>query len=82
MNEESIDISPAEFEVAVKAILDAAAGGLVEYKSTHLEKLAGADGDYVLDVVARFVAFGQAEFTVLVEWWRGKFSSAPHVISP
>lgn len=60
------ELSPGEYEQAVKAILDAAAGGVVAYSSRHLESIAGSDGDYIFDVTARFEALGVA-FLVLVE---------------
>ncbi len=59
-------IPPEEYERAVKTILDAAGSDLVEYESIHLQKIKGVDGEYVIDVVARFAALG-AKFTVLVE---------------
>ena len=59
-------ITPAEFEQAVKAILDGAAAGLVSYSSSHLERIHGSDGDYIFDVTARFEALG-VNFLVLVE---------------
>ena len=65
-SEAPIVISPAEFELAVKGILDAAAGSLVNYESAHLETLSASDGDYTLDVTARFSALG-ADFCVVVE---------------
>ncbi|MBK6323700.1 restriction endonuclease [Candidatus Aalborgicola defluviihabitans] len=61
-----IEISPAEFELAVKGILDAASESLVSYQSKHLDALSAADGDYIIDVTATFKALG-AEFCVLVE---------------
>lgn len=66
MDDELTEATPEEFELAVKGILDAAAGTLVNYESSHLERLKASDGEYVLDVVARFEALG-AEFVVLVE---------------
>lgn len=59
-------LSPGEYEQAVKAILDAAAGGVLAYSSRHLEPIAGSDGDYIFDVTARFEALG-VSFLVLVE---------------
>ncbi len=59
-------ITPEDFELLVKGIIDAAAGGLVDYRSEHLASLSGGDGDYVIDVVASFTALG-AQFVVLVE---------------
>jgi len=42
-----VDLTPEEFEIAVRGILDAAAGTLVNYESKHLELLAAGDGEYV-----------------------------------
>lgn len=64
--EDSISLSPEEFELAVKGILDSAAGSLVQYESAHLEPLAASDGEYIIDVTARFEALG-AGFLVIVE---------------
>lgn len=64
--EDPIILNPVEFEIAVKGILDAAAGSLVKYESTHLESLAASDGEYIIDVTARFEALG-ANFLVVVE---------------
>lgn len=61
-----IDLSPRQFELAVKGIVDAAADGLVEYESKHLERLSASDGEYEIDVTARFQALG-ANFLVLIE---------------
>jgi restriction system protein len=61
-----ITLTPQEYEVEVKKILDASGASLLAYESAHLDQLAGVDGDYVIDVVARFSALG-AEFVVLVE---------------
>lgn len=59
-------MKPSDFELLVKGILDAAAGTLVDYRSEHLASLSGADGEYIIDVVATFSAMG-ARFVVLVE---------------
>ena len=64
--DEPISLSPQAFELAVKGILDASGKELVSYSSSHLEKVEGTDGDYIIDVVARFVAL-EAEFLVLIE---------------
>ncbi|WP_234003452.1 hypothetical protein [Stenotrophomonas sp. MYb57] len=61
-----VNLSPRQFELAVKGIVDAAAEGLVEYDSKHLERLAASDGEYEIDVAARFKALG-ANFLVLIE---------------
>ena len=59
-------VAPRDYELLVKGILDAAGGQLVDYRSEHLSPLSGADGEYVIDVVATFSALG-AKFLVLVE---------------
>ena len=61
-----LSISPRDFELAVKGILDASGATLTSYESKHLEPLAGPDGEYIIDVVARFSALGAA-FVVLIE---------------
>lgn len=61
-----ITLTPQEYELAVKGILDAAGEELLSYESEHQPRLAGPDGEYVIDVVARFSALG-GTFTVLVE---------------
>jgi len=65
-SEEPLSISPRDYELLVKGILDAASDGVVDYRSEHLASLGGADGEYVIDVVATFSALG-AKFVVLVE---------------
>jgi restriction system protein len=61
-----ISLSPAEFEKAVKAILDGSGVALKDYKSDHLASLTGVDGDYVIDVAVTFAALG-GDYLVLVE---------------
>lgn len=61
-----ITLTPKAYELAVKGILDASGCELVGYSSSHLEEIQGTDGDYIIDVVARFSALG-ADFLVLVE---------------
>ena len=63
---EPINLTPRQFELAVKDILDAASGGLTSYESKHLEKFVASDGEYEIDVTTRFNALG-VEFLVLVE---------------
>jgi restriction system protein len=64
--EEPISVTPEDYELAVKKILDAASVSLVEYKSSHLESVQGMDGEYIIDVVANFTALN-VSFLVLVE---------------
>jgi restriction system protein len=65
-HDECLKIDSREYELAVKGILDAVGSPLVGYESSHLEKVPGTDGDYVIDITARFSALG-ASFLVLVE---------------
>lgn len=64
-------LTPGEYELVVKQILDATGKPLLSYQSEHLATVAGHDGEYVIDIVARFSALG-ADFTVLVECKREK----------
>jgi restriction system protein len=59
-------LTPKEYELAVKGILDATGEGLPEYRSWHLHPVEGVDGEYVIDVLVTFSALG-AKFTVFVE---------------
>ena len=61
-----LTLSPRDYELAVKEILDAAGQELTSFTSKHLDVVAGADGQYVIDVVVRFSALG-GDFVVLVE---------------
>ena len=65
-------LSPDEFERQVKAWLEASAGSLESFQTKHLEDLSGTDGDYAIDVTARFCALGGASFLVLIECKRHK----------
>jgi hypothetical protein len=53
---EPLLLTPSDFELLVKGILDRAVGTLVDYHSEHHAVLSGSDGDYVIDVVATFSA--------------------------
>lgn len=64
--DEPIKLTPKEYELEVKKILDATGGSLTGYTSAHLESIDGSDGDYIFDVTVRFSALG-ANFLVLVE---------------
>jgi len=64
--DEPIKLTPAQYELEVKKILDATGSSLVGYTSQHLESIEGSDGDYIFDVTVRFSALG-ADFLVLVE---------------
>jgi len=61
------NLTPEEFERYVKHMLDGmGAKQLEEYQSEHRRTLASHDGEYEIDVSARFTALGGA-FLVLVE---------------
>jgi len=64
--EENITLTPRQYELVVKSILDGSGLSLEQYSSAHLEKVAGVDGQYIIDVTVRFSALG-ADFLVLVE---------------
>ena len=61
-----IQLTPEQFELEVKAILDGLGLDLHGYESQHREVVEGLDGDYEIDVTVRFGALG-ADFLVLAE---------------
>lgn len=67
-------MTPVEFEIAVRQELQKEGGTLKDFRVQHLEKIQGYDGDYIIDVTARFEALG-ADFLVLIECKR--YTSAP-----
>jgi restriction system protein len=64
--ERPLILTPQEYELAVKGILDGSGLNLLGFQSKHLEKVPGVDGSYVIDVTVRFNALG-ASFLVLIE---------------
>lgn len=60
-------LTPAQFEAHVRDWLATAGAGLRDLEVTRLETVGGDGGTYEMDVVARFSAFGGAEFVVIVE---------------
>lgn len=60
-------LTPAEFEEHVRTWMENAGNGLCDFKVNRLETVEGSGGDYEMDAVARFTAFGGAVFVVLVE---------------
>lgn len=60
-------ISPEGFELQVKAWLESSSSTLQSFSAEHRKELSGVDGEYEIDVIARFKAFESAEFLVLVE---------------
>lgn len=61
-----LTLTPVEFERHVRSMLDAMGHSRLDYRSEHREVLHGNDGDYEIDVTARF-EFLEMEFLVLVE---------------
>jgi restriction system protein len=61
-----VTLTPLEFEQFVASALIKQGVGLRDFTVQHLEKLKGIDGEYVMDVTARFEALG-ADFLVLIE---------------
>jgi restriction system protein len=61
------ELTPTHFELQVKAWLESVAGPLEAFSAVHLDSLAGTDGEYTLDVTARFKALGGASFLVVAE---------------
>jgi restriction system protein len=59
-------LSPEEFELLTKRILDAESSGLRDYRSSHRETIVGSDGEYEFDITVRFSAMG-ADYLTLVE---------------
>lgn len=66
MEKQLLKLTPLEFELAVRRILDAGGDGLADFRTAHLESIAGTDGEYIFDVTARFTALG-GKFLVLIE---------------
>jgi restriction system protein len=61
-----VQLTPREFEERAKAFVEATGNQLQSYRAEHREKLGGADGEYEIDVAARFSAIG-LDFLVLIE---------------
>lgn len=68
---EITEVSSADYERAVKQLLDSHSDRPGRYESKLLEPVRGSDGEYVIDVTARFTALG-GDFLVLVECKRHK----------
>jgi len=61
------NMTPDEYEIGVKNVIAAKGGNLQDFKVTLKEAVAGSDGEYEIDVVARFSVFDGAEIVVLIE---------------
>jgi restriction system protein len=59
-------LTPTEFEMHVRAMLDAMGHEVLDYRSEHQELILGVDGEYEIDVSVRFSAFNM-DFLMLVE---------------
>ncbi|HXQ68885.1 MAG TPA: restriction endonuclease [Pyrinomonadaceae bacterium] len=77
--EDPIALTPDQFEVAVKSLIKKSGFGLSHFSVQRLEKLKGSDGEYEIDVTARFRALG-ADFLVLVECKHYKHSVKRDVV--
>lgn len=66
LDDNDITLTPRQYELAVKDILDGSGLGLEQYTSGHLDAIEAPDGTYIFDVTVRFSALG-ADFLVLVE---------------
>jgi restriction system protein len=62
----AIQLTPKEFELEVKSILDRLGLDLNNFSSKHREVVAALDGEYEIDVTVRFSVL-EVEFLVLVE---------------
>ena len=61
------EITPTEFELAVKRWFDSFSGELDEFRTIHKESVSGVDGNFEIDVSIRFRVFGEAQIHVLAE---------------
>jgi restriction system protein len=60
-------ISPKDFELRVKRYIELSAEGRLEdFKAVHRDLLCSPDGDYEIDITARFRAL-EVDFLVLIE---------------
>jgi len=60
-------MSPEQFELWVKSVLDKLGDHISGYRSGHRQILQGTDGDYEIDVVVKFTAFGGVDYLTCVE---------------
>ena len=58
-------LSPIEYELAVKSMLDDQGRGLAGYESRHREVISGSDGDYEIDITIRFSVFDISYLTLI-----------------
>ena len=60
-------MTPENYEIAVKNVMAAKGQELTDFRVEHKEILKGTDGEYELDVTARFTVFEGANFLILIE---------------
>lgn len=63
----TLDITPTEFERLVRNWIVSQGGELTNLEVTYDAKIEAHDSTYQIDVLAKFQAFGGADFTVLIE---------------
>jgi restriction system protein len=68
---EPSDFTPEDFELIVKDLIEQSGAGLSRFSVDHLETMEGVDGNYSIDITARFQALG-GTFLVLIECKRYK----------
>lgn len=62
----AINLTPKQFEMEIEKFLRDMGAHLSQFQVQRLEKIEGSDGEYEIDVTARFEALG-TDFLVLVE---------------
>lgn len=60
-------MTPDEYEIGVRNVIAAKGETLSDFQVTLKEDMAGSDGEYEIDVVARFSILDGAEIVVLIE---------------
>ena len=69
--QDSSKLTPKQFELAVRELIRRSGIGLQEFKVNHLDAVEGTDGNYTMDITARFMALN-VNFLVLIECKRHK----------
>lgn len=62
-----IEMTANDYEIGVKNVISAKGDTLEDFNVTRNEKIKGSDGEYEIDVVARFRILEGAGITVLIE---------------
>jgi restriction system protein len=66
ISDDPINLTPDQFESEVEKLVRKLGYELAEFKTQRLEQIKGSDGEYEIDVTARFEALG-VNFLVLIE---------------